>query len=66
MVQPQQQQKSQTIELVPVSQLEDWAQMVFEGVEKFNRLQSWVFDCAYNTDNNMLVCAPTGRKEERE
>lgn len=60
LVQPQQQQKSQVIELVPVSKLEDWAQMVFEGVEKFNRLQSWVFDCAYNTDNNMLVCAPTG------
>ncbi|KNB44810.1 activating signal cointegrator 1 complex subunit 3 [Blastocystis sp. subtype 4] len=59
-VQPQQQQKSQTIELVPVSQLEDWAQLVFEGIEKFNRLQSWVFDCAYNSDNNMLVCAPTG------
>lgn len=34
--------------------------MVFEGVTKFNRLQSWVFNCAYNTDNNMLVCAPTG------
>lgn len=34
MVQPQQQQKSQTIELVPVSQLEDWAQLVFEGIEK--------------------------------
>ena len=44
MVQPQQQQKSQTIELVPVSQLEDWAQLVFEGIEKFNRLQSWVFE----------------------
>ena len=31
-----------------------------EGVEKLNRLQRWVFDCTYNTDNNMLVCAPTG------
>ena len=43
-----------------MSVLEDWGQLVFEGVTKFNRLQSWVFDCAYNTDNNMLVCAPTG------
>ena len=60
LVHPQQQQKGQSIPLVPISSLEDWAQMVFEGVENFNRLQSWVFDCAYNTDNNMLVCAPTG------
>ena len=39
---------------------DDRRDTVFEGVTKFNRLQSWVFDCAYNTDNNMLVCAPTG------
>ena len=59
-VQPQERQKSQSIPLIPVSRLDDWAQPVFEGVSFFNRLQSWVFEIAYNSDNNMLVCAPTG------
>ena len=62
---PQQRQKSQSIPLIPVSRLDEWAQPVFEGVSFFNRLQSWVFEIAYNSDNNMLVCAPTGFETSR-
>ena len=59
-MEPQVRQASQDIPLISTDVLEEWAQLVFDGVKAFNRLQSWVFDCAYNTDNNMLVCAPTG------
>ena len=34
--------------------------IVFRGIEKFNVLQSKVFQTAYNSNENMLVCAPTG------
>ncbi|KAA8496248.1 DExH-box ATP-dependent RNA helicase DExH14 [Porphyridium purpureum] len=33
---------------------------VFRGVISFNPVQSRVFDCAVHSDENMLVCAPTG------
>jgi activating signal cointegrator complex subunit 3 len=29
-------------------------------VKKLNRVQSVVFDTAYNTNENLLICAPTG------
>ena len=32
----------------------------FPNTEKLNRIQSMVFDIAYHTNENMLVCAPTG------
>ena len=59
-MQPQVKQATQSIPLISTDVLEDWAKLVFGNIAQFNRLQSWVFDCAYNTDNNMLVCAPTG------
>lgn len=31
-----------------------------KGVERFNRLQSSVFPAAFGSDENLLVCAPTG------
>ena len=34
--------------------------MVFKGFKKLNRIQSIVFDMAYNTNENLLVAAPTG------
>ena len=46
-------------ESVYVSQLEPWAQKAFAGTKKLNRIQSQVFPCAYNSIENMLVCAPT-------
>lgn len=32
----------------------------FKAYESLNRLQSIVFPVAYHTNENMLVCAPTG------
>lgn len=34
--------------------------MAFQGVERLNRIQSVVFDTAYHTNENLLICAPTG------
>uniref|UniRef100_A0A4W3HS85 Activating signal cointegrator 1 complex subunit 3 n=1 Tax=Callorhinchus milii TaxID=7868 RepID=A0A4W3HS85_CALMI len=35
-------------------------QLVFKGMKCLNRIQSIVFETAYNTNENMLICAPTG------
>lgn len=29
-------------------------------MKSLNRIQSIVYDCAYNTNENLLICAPTG------
>ena len=46
--------------LIPISQLDVIGQTVFQGVKSLNRIQSIVFDAAYRTSENLLVCAPTG------
>ena len=33
---------------------------IFKGYKQLNRIQSVVFDTAYNTNENLLVAAPTG------
>lgn len=45
---------------VDISALDDVAQLVFSGIKKLNKIQSIVFDSAYNTNENLLVSAPTG------
>lgn len=35
-------------------------QLAFKGMTRLNRIQSIVFETAYNTNENMLICAPTG------
>ncbi|XP_063225665.1 activating signal cointegrator 1 complex subunit 3 [Bacillus rossius redtenbacheri] len=45
---------------VPISALDEVGQMVFEGVKSLNRIQSVVFETAYRTNENLLICAPTG------
>lgn len=35
-------------------------QLVFQGMKRLNRIQSIVFETAYNTNENLLICAPTG------
>jgi activating signal cointegrator complex subunit 3 len=35
-------------------------QKAFHGITNLNRIQTVVFDAAYNTNENLLVCAPTG------
>ena len=47
-------------EIIKISSLPQWAQGAFPGIKEFNRIQSKVFNCAFNSSENMLVCAPTG------
>jgi pre-mRNA-splicing helicase BRR2 len=50
-----------TTELVPVaSSFPSWALPVFSGVTELNAMQSKVYDCAFHSDENMLISAPTG------
>ncbi|ODQ80809.1 hypothetical protein BABINDRAFT_127355 [Babjeviella inositovora NRRL Y-12698] len=46
--------------LVPVAELDFLCQGTFKGYDTLNRMQSLVYPVAYNTNENMLVCAPTG------
>ncbi|KAJ3300578.1 activating signal cointegrator 1 complex subunit [Borealophlyctis nickersoniae] len=46
--------------LVDISSLDEYAQRGFKGYKSLNRVQSIVFPIAYETNENMLVCAPTG------
>lgn len=46
--------------LVAVGSLEPWAQLAFKGTDRLNRIQSAVFNTAFSSAENMLVCAPTG------
>jgi hypothetical protein len=46
--------------LVPISAIVPWQRGIFSGLKQFNEVQSVVFNSAYNSSNNMLVCAPTG------
>ncbi|KAM8954511.1 activating signal cointegrator 1 complex subunit 3 isoform 1-T1 [Pelodytes ibericus] len=43
-----------------IKDLDEIGQIVFKGVKRLNRIQSIVFETAYNTNENMLICAPTG------
>ncbi|KAJ7638696.1 Sec63 Brl domain-containing protein [Roridomyces roridus] len=49
-----------TERLIPVSELDPLARGSFPGYTALNRIQSIVFPTAYGTNENMLVCAPTG------
>ncbi|XP_041463235.1 activating signal cointegrator 1 complex subunit 3-like [Lytechinus variegatus] len=46
--------------LVPISQLDEIGRVAFKGMKSLNRIQSVVFETAYNTNENLLICAPTG------
>ncbi|KAL4657484.1 activating signal cointegrator 1 complex subunit 3 [Arapaima gigas] len=45
---------------VYIEQLDEIGQLVFKGMKRLNRIQSIVFETAYNTNENLLICAPTG------
>ena len=45
---------------VYIPDLPEWAHMGFPKMEKLNRVQSKIYDCAMFSPGNMLVCAPTG------
>ncbi|OHS96505.1 putative helicase mug81 [Tritrichomonas foetus] len=45
---------------IPITNLPKWARPCFPSCDSFNDIQSLVYEEAYNTNENMLVCAPTG------
>lgn len=47
-------------ELVPISTLEEYAQLAFQGTKTLNRMQSKCYEAAYKRNENLLICAPTG------
>ncbi|RLV91932.1 Pre-mRNA-splicing helicase BRR2 [Spathaspora sp. JA1] len=59
---PLEQQPTQADELLSTTVLPEWAQNAFPSAEttSFNRIQSKIFPQAFETDNNLLICAPTG------
>ncbi|NWS01521.1 ASCC3 protein, partial [Motacilla alba] len=46
--------------IVFIKDLDEIGQLAFKGMKRLNRIQSIVFETAYNTNENMLICAPTG------
>eukprot|EP00850_Spirogloea_muscicola_P016834 SM000140S00583 [mRNA] locus=s140:13532:28767:- [translate_table: standard] len=46
--------------LVKIAELEDFAQKAFEGYKSLNRIQSRIYRIAFYSNENLLVCAPTG------
>lgn len=45
---------------VLVSQLDEIGQIAFRNTKALNRIQTVVFEEAYNSNDNLLICAPTG------
>jgi pre-mRNA-splicing helicase BRR2 len=46
--------------LQPIDQLPKYVQPVFEGFKTLNRIQSRLYKTALESDENLLLCAPTG------
>ncbi|KAL5815738.1 hypothetical protein ACOSQ4_026379 [Xanthoceras sorbifolium] len=46
--------------LIEIKELDDFAQAAFHGYKSLNRIQSRIFQTVYFTNENILVCAPTG------
>ncbi|GAA5859336.1 hypothetical protein JCM8547_001990 [Rhodosporidiobolus lusitaniae] len=47
-------------ELVPVTDMPEWAREAFKGNPTLNRVQSRLYPVAFGTDEPLLLCAPTG------
>lgn len=45
--------------LVSIDKLPKYAQAAFEGFKNLNRIQSKLFKTTMESDENLLVCAPT-------
>ncbi|RMJ28999.1 helicase [Aspergillus sp. HF37] len=46
--------------LVDIASLDGLCRGTFKGYKTLNRMQSLLYDVAYKTSENMLICAPTG------
>lgn len=49
-----------TEDLVPITSLPPWCREAFGKISHLNAMQSKTFSCAFESDENMLVSAPTG------
>ncbi|XP_052242448.1 activating signal cointegrator 1 complex subunit 3-like [Dreissena polymorpha] len=47
-------------ERVRIDTLDDIAKVAFKNTKLLNRIQTVVFETAYKTNENLLICAPTG------
>uniref|UniRef100_A0A4W3I5V6 Small nuclear ribonucleoprotein 200 (U5) n=1 Tax=Callorhinchus milii TaxID=7868 RepID=A0A4W3I5V6_CALMI len=47
-------------QLIGVEKMPKYTQAAFEGFKTLNRIQSKLFKAAMETDENLLLCAPTG------
>ncbi|KXJ73287.1 hypothetical protein RP20_CCG016160 [Aedes albopictus] len=45
---------------IQVSSLDEIGQIAFKGCKELNRIQTIVYPAAYHSNENLLVCAPTG------
>lgn len=46
--------------LVEISEMDGLCKRTFKGYKSLNRMQSLVYPVGYQTNENMLICAPTG------
>jgi antiviral helicase SLH1 len=46
--------------LVRIADMDGLCRNTFKGYKALNRMQSLVYQVAYYTSENMLICAPTG------
>lgn len=46
--------------LVEIADMDELCKRTFKGYKALNRMQSLVYPVAYKTNENMLICAPTG------
>lgn len=45
---------------IQVESLDEIGQIAFKGTKELNRIQTIVYPTAYHTNENLLICAPTG------
>lgn len=46
--------------LMPSTELPEWARQGFGSAKELNRIQTKCFPSAFKSDENLLICAPTG------
>lgn len=46
--------------LVRIADMDSLCRKTFSGYTSLNRMQSLLYPVAYQTNENMLICAPTG------
>ncbi|ORX48547.1 Sec63-domain-containing protein [Hesseltinella vesiculosa] len=46
--------------LVPIESMPEWTHEAFRGPKTLNRVQSRLYPTAFGSDENVLLCAPTG------